>query len=80
MRVNLFSRVLSVGYIVFSWQYIYIYFYIYTTGAVYRGRDGASSDTVIPFDVFMTLGQMPRCPENEDLLVCYDDKDRKKAS
>ena len=31
---------------------------------------------LIPFDVFRTLGQMPRCPENEDLLVHYDDTDR----
>ena len=31
---------------------------------------------LIPFDVFRTLGQMPRCPENEDLLVNYDDTDR----
>ena len=31
---------------------------------------------LIPFDVFRTLGQMPRCPENEDLLVNYNDTDR----
>ena len=31
---------------------------------------------LIPFDVFRTLGQMPRCPENKDLLVNYDDTDR----
>ena len=31
---------------------------------------------LIPFDVFRTLGQMPRCPENEALLVKYDDTDR----
>ena len=31
---------------------------------------------LIPFDVFRTLGQMPRCPENEDLLVHYDNTDR----
>ena len=31
---------------------------------------------LIPFDVFRTLGQMPRCPEKEDLLVHYDDTDR----
>ena len=34
---------------------------------------------LIPFDVFRTLGQMPRCPENEDLLVHYDDTDREES-
>jgi hypothetical protein len=28
---------------------------------------------LIPFDVFKRLGQMPRCPENRDLLVKYED-------
>ena len=28
---------------------------------------------LIPFDAFKRLGQMPRCPENRDLLVKYED-------
>ena len=28
---------------------------------------------LIPFDIFKQLGQMPRCPENRDILVNYED-------
>ena len=28
---------------------------------------------LIPFDAFKQLGQMPRCPENRDILVNYED-------
>ena len=34
---------------------------------------------LIPFDVLKGLGQMPRCPENRDLLVNYEDTDREES-
>ena len=33
----------------------------------------------IPFDPFKKLGQMPRCPENRDVQVNYEDTDREES-
>ena len=37
------------------------------------GLTALPSVRLIPFDIFKQLGQMPRCPENRDILVKYED-------